>query len=158
MSAWQLLPAIRGLYSRHPEFFHHEPWELVHVLYSLNYTDDLADEERHEHLAAYYRLDADRYALEEEAEAQLAALLNTLEELKRIDVRQRQQSTRAGRPNAHGEHPIRFLLADWLGARLGGVEGYLDSSISPTFAERSLPELDGLAAKPAPHAGVDEEE
>jgi hypothetical protein len=40
----QLLPAIRDLYSRQPEYFHHEPWELVHVLYSLNYTDDLADE------------------------------------------------------------------------------------------------------------------
>ena len=40
----QLLPAIRELYSRRPEYFHHEPWELVHVLYSLNYTDDLADE------------------------------------------------------------------------------------------------------------------
>jgi hypothetical protein len=38
----QLLPAIRQLYSRHLEYFHHEPWELVHVLYSLNYTDDLA--------------------------------------------------------------------------------------------------------------------
>ena len=44
MSAWQLLPAIRELYSRRPEYFPHEPWELVHVLYSLNYTDDLADE------------------------------------------------------------------------------------------------------------------
>jgi hypothetical protein len=40
----QLLPAIRELYSRRPEYFQHEPWELVHVLYSLNYTDDLADE------------------------------------------------------------------------------------------------------------------
>jgi hypothetical protein len=39
-----LFLAIRNLYSRHPEYFHHEPWELVHVLYSLNYTDDLADE------------------------------------------------------------------------------------------------------------------
>jgi hypothetical protein len=45
-----------------------------------------AKEGRREHLAAYYRLAADRYALEEEAEAQMAALLNTLEELKRIDV------------------------------------------------------------------------
>jgi hypothetical protein len=44
VSSAQLLPAIRALYSRHPEYFHHEPWELVHVLYSLNYTDDLADE------------------------------------------------------------------------------------------------------------------
>jgi hypothetical protein len=40
----ELLLAIRNLYSRHPEYFHHEPCELVHVLYSLNYTDDLADE------------------------------------------------------------------------------------------------------------------
>jgi hypothetical protein len=44
MKSAQLLPAIRELYSRHLEYFHHEPWELVHVLYSLNYTDDLADE------------------------------------------------------------------------------------------------------------------
>jgi hypothetical protein len=40
----ELLLAIRNLYSRHPEYFLHEPWELVHMLYSLNYTDDLADE------------------------------------------------------------------------------------------------------------------
>jgi hypothetical protein len=40
----QLLPAIRDLYSRHPEYLDHEAWELVHVLYSLNYTDDLAGE------------------------------------------------------------------------------------------------------------------
>jgi hypothetical protein len=39
-----LLPAIRELYSRRPEYLDHEPWELVHVLYPLDYTDDLADE------------------------------------------------------------------------------------------------------------------
>jgi len=44
MSAWQLLPAIRDLYSRHPEYFHHEPWELQHVLFSLGYVEDLAGE------------------------------------------------------------------------------------------------------------------
>jgi hypothetical protein len=44
VTSTQLLPAIRDLYSRQPEYSHHEPWELVHVLYSLNYTDDLADE------------------------------------------------------------------------------------------------------------------
>jgi hypothetical protein len=44
VNSTQLLPAIRELDSRRPEYFHHEPWELVHVLYSLNYTDDLADE------------------------------------------------------------------------------------------------------------------
>jgi hypothetical protein len=35
---------MRDLYSRHPEYFHHEPWELQHVLFSLGYVDDLADE------------------------------------------------------------------------------------------------------------------
>jgi len=39
-----LLPAIGELYSRHPEYFHHEPWELQHVLFSLGYADDLTDE------------------------------------------------------------------------------------------------------------------
>ena len=39
-----LLPAIRELYSRRPEYFHHEPWDFAHVLFSLNYVDDLADE------------------------------------------------------------------------------------------------------------------
>ena len=42
MSAWQLLPAIRELYSRRPEYFSHEPWEQQHVLYSLGYVGVLA--------------------------------------------------------------------------------------------------------------------
>jgi hypothetical protein len=40
----ELPPAIRDLYSRQPEYLHHEPWELQHVLFSLGYIDDLADE------------------------------------------------------------------------------------------------------------------
>ena len=43
MSA-HLLPALRDLYSRLPETYLLEPWELQHVLFSLGYTDDLADE------------------------------------------------------------------------------------------------------------------
>jgi hypothetical protein len=39
-----LLSAIRDLYSRLPETYYLEPWELQHVLFSLGYTDDLADE------------------------------------------------------------------------------------------------------------------
>jgi hypothetical protein len=50
MSAWELLPAIRDLYSRHPEYRRLQSWELQHVLWSLNYTNDLADE--HEIAAA----------------------------------------------------------------------------------------------------------
>jgi hypothetical protein len=44
VNSTQLLPIIRQLFSERPEYFHHEPWELAHVLYSLNYVDDLADE------------------------------------------------------------------------------------------------------------------
>ena len=44
MNSNHLLPAVRELYSRRPEYLDHEAWELVHVLYSLNYTDDLAGE------------------------------------------------------------------------------------------------------------------
>jgi hypothetical protein len=44
MSAAQLLPAVRELYSRHPEYRYHEPWELSQVLWSLYYTEDLEDE------------------------------------------------------------------------------------------------------------------
>ncbi len=39
-----LLPAVRELYSRHPEAFYLEPYELQSLLWSLGYTDDLADE------------------------------------------------------------------------------------------------------------------
>ncbi len=39
-----LLPAVRDLYSSHPEYWHHEPWELQHVLFSLGCVDDLASE------------------------------------------------------------------------------------------------------------------
>ena len=44
MNSAQLLPAIRDLYSRLPETYHLEPWELQHLLYSLGYLDDLVDE------------------------------------------------------------------------------------------------------------------
>ena len=44
MNAAQLLPAIRDLYSRLPETYHLQPWELQHILFSLGYTDDLAVE------------------------------------------------------------------------------------------------------------------
>ena len=45
MNAVQLLPVIRDLYSKHPEYWHLEPWELQHVLFSLGYVEDLADED-----------------------------------------------------------------------------------------------------------------
>ena len=44
MNSAQLLPALRDLYSRLPEMYFRQPWELQHVLFSLGYTNDLADE------------------------------------------------------------------------------------------------------------------
>jgi hypothetical protein len=44
MNATQLLPAIRYLYSKRPEYSHHEPWEHAHVLFSLRCVEDLASE------------------------------------------------------------------------------------------------------------------
>jgi hypothetical protein len=44
VSGWQLLPAIRDLYSRQPEYRHLQPWELQWLLYALNYTNELEDE------------------------------------------------------------------------------------------------------------------
>jgi hypothetical protein len=44
MNSAQLFPAIRDLYSRDPEYFHLQPWELQWLLYALNYTDELEDE------------------------------------------------------------------------------------------------------------------
>jgi hypothetical protein len=39
-----LLPAIRDLSSRLPETYLLKPWELQDVLFSLGYTEGLADE------------------------------------------------------------------------------------------------------------------
>jgi hypothetical protein len=44
MTSAQLLPALRDLYSRHPEMYHLEPWELQSALFVLGYTDDLEHE------------------------------------------------------------------------------------------------------------------
>jgi len=39
-----LLPTSRDLYSRIPETYHLAPWEMQHILFSLGYTEALADE------------------------------------------------------------------------------------------------------------------
>jgi hypothetical protein len=44
VNAWQLLPAIRDLYSCLRVIHLLQLWELQSRLYCLNYTDDLADE------------------------------------------------------------------------------------------------------------------
>jgi hypothetical protein len=45
MNAAERVPCLRDLYSRLPEIYFPQPWELQHVLlFSLGYADDLADE------------------------------------------------------------------------------------------------------------------
>jgi hypothetical protein len=39
-----VLPLVRDLYSKRPEYRHHDAWELQHVLFSSGYTDELLDE------------------------------------------------------------------------------------------------------------------
>jgi hypothetical protein len=45
VNAAEPLPALRDLYSRHPEFRCLLAWELQHVLWSLGYTNTLEDED-----------------------------------------------------------------------------------------------------------------
>jgi hypothetical protein len=44
MIAAQLLPAVRDLFSKHPELRTLEAWELQSALFVLGYAEDLADE------------------------------------------------------------------------------------------------------------------
>ena len=44
MTASELLPKIRELFSKHEEYCFLEPWELQSLLWSLGYTDELEDE------------------------------------------------------------------------------------------------------------------
>jgi len=109
--------------------------------------EDLAEARRREHAEAFARLAGDRYALEDEAEAQMDALLSTLEQLRQLDVRQRHQGSQAGRSSAGGGQPLERTLHNWLSARFGGVGGYLDLNKMPGTEGASLPELDPLARK-----------
>jgi len=44
MSAGEILPLLRDLYSKHPEMRFLEPWELQSALFVLGYADELLDE------------------------------------------------------------------------------------------------------------------
>lgn len=44
MNAWELLPLVRELYSRNPEYRWLLAWELQTLLWSLGYTSELEDE------------------------------------------------------------------------------------------------------------------
>jgi hypothetical protein len=44
MNAPNILPLLRDLYGRHPEYRHLEAWELQSALFVLGYADELLDE------------------------------------------------------------------------------------------------------------------
>ena len=44
VNAAELLPGVRDLYSRMPETYHLQPWELQSLLWSLVYTYELEAE------------------------------------------------------------------------------------------------------------------
>lgn len=45
MNAVELVAALRDLYRRRPETRHLQAWELPWMLYALNYTDELEEED-----------------------------------------------------------------------------------------------------------------
>ncbi len=44
MSAGEILPLLRDLYSKHPEMRFLQPWELQSAMFVLGYVDELLDE------------------------------------------------------------------------------------------------------------------
>jgi hypothetical protein len=54
-----ILPMLRDLLSKHPEYRHNEPYELQSVLWSLRYTDELLDEDEIAAAAEVARTDSD---------------------------------------------------------------------------------------------------
>jgi hypothetical protein len=44
VNAVQLLPLLRELFGRHPEYLYRQGWELQWLLYALKYTNGLGDE------------------------------------------------------------------------------------------------------------------
>jgi hypothetical protein len=54
-----VLPMIRELFSRFPEYRHHEAWELQHVLWSLGFCEDLIPEGEITAAVEVARTDAD---------------------------------------------------------------------------------------------------
>jgi hypothetical protein len=44
VNSWELLPLVRELFSRHPEYRYHAAWELQWLLFALRYSEDLEAE------------------------------------------------------------------------------------------------------------------
>jgi hypothetical protein len=54
-----VLPMIRELFSRFPEYRHHQPWELQWLLFALGFSEELEDEHEIASAAEVARRDFD---------------------------------------------------------------------------------------------------
>ena len=102
-------------------------------------------QERRLGVARYEELARERYRLEERAEDQMTALLETLGELRALDERQRRAAGAAGVRGAT-LRVSQGVVASWLSSRLGGNGGFV-RLVKPLGFEKPLPELDPLAKK-----------
>lgn len=98
--------------------------------------------------ARYRELAAERHGLGERTEEEIAALAKTLREIEGLDARQRKEARAAGADGIIDKTPPGVFIGHWLSNRLGGVGGYA-GLVRHLDAEKTLPELDPLAAKQA---------
>jgi hypothetical protein len=99
--------------------------------------------------ARFEELGRERYLLEERAEEQITALLETLGELREVDRVQRALLWTANSFDRQTARRTRLaqLIQGWLGARLGGDGGHAPLLRDPKF-DRLLAALDPLATAP----------
>jgi small-conductance mechanosensitive channel len=106
--------------------------------------EDLAEAKRQVHRQHAKRLAEDRYALEEEAEAQITALSNTLGQLKALDARQRHALSQGGVEQGDMDALVwNSNLQAWLRTRLAGFVGATPKH--QEFATKTLQEVDPLS-------------
>jgi hypothetical protein len=108
--------------------------------------EDLAAEERREHLERAAQLAHERYEIEARAEEDISRLLATLSELSQLDRRHCQQLRLGG--TEPPREPLAWTLEPWLLTRLGGW--VRENPSHQEFVAKDLAELDGLASEATP--------
>lgn len=96
--------------------------------------------------ARYEELAQERRRLEAQAEEGMRVLVEALDKIRDLDPEQRRAAVEAGMydPKAEIKPTLHEVLGSWIGARLGGPEGYV-GLLKRRDYERPLPELDRLA-------------
>lgn len=84
--------------------------------------------------ARYGELAAERYRLEERAEAEVLALRKTMDEIRDLDARQRREAHAGG--EVADFTPAGTILSGWLANRLGGPGGTRGWCLASTTRRR----------------------